>query len=592
MTAASAIAVVRPLVEGRLGGVPLDGDALRSLPKGPWFAGWRFRVDVASVLKPLDIVVDTAFPWSPPRLYLRRPPPLGTFPHLEADGFVCAVPGRLPADPTDPAGIVEYYLRECTGLMAQWDDPDWSATEIADEYLSYLGLRGSVRPIRSLAAPSAFDDHRMAVWRGATQTLIATDEAQIVTWLRNAGLHRAARPRFDHGIVLMPDVLPPPTAMPRTARELLELAETHGAGPALAEAAIAGPRPILVAVLLPTEPHPIMAAYEVPPAIEPTNANGRVRPVYAGFRPAKMPTPVVLARRLGGAVRVSPEKVGRLDAAWVHGRDANAQVAPLQEARVTVVGCGSLGSGVAVALAKAGVGSLDLVDHERLAPENAARHELGLSMVGEPKAAALADAIARWFPHMCRCEGHTRRWQTVRAYAPETLTRADLLVVTIGGWSDEGALEAWRTSLAPRPSAVFGWLEPHAAAAHAVMLPGPGACFGCGLDRFGQSRLKVADWTGITTTRSHPVCGGAFQPYGASALAHAHGLVTDAGLDLLLGATSTEHRIWSGAKRVVEREGGRWSKEWTAFAGEGVDRGGTFERSWARDEECVICGAK
>jgi hypothetical protein len=63
----------------------------------------------------------------------------------------------------------------------------------------------------------------------------------------------------------------------------------------------------------------------------------------------------------------------------------------LTDKQVAVVGCGSLGSKVAVMLARAGVKSFLLVDDDVLLPDNLVRHELDWSEVGTHK----VDAVAR-----------------------------------------------------------------------------------------------------------------------------------------------------------------------------------------------------
>ncbi|TQK17947.1 ThiF family protein [Microbacterium sp. SLBN-154] len=64
---------------------------------------------------------------------------------------------------------------------------------------------------------------------------------------------------------------------------------------------------------------------------------------------------------------------------------------------IAVVGCGSIGSVAADALAGYGVGALHLIDNDRLLWHNLIRHRLGPESVGRFKSAALADAIQeRW----------------------------------------------------------------------------------------------------------------------------------------------------------------------------------------------------
>lgn len=70
----------------------------------------------------------------------------------------------------------------------------------------------------------------------------------------------------------------------------------------------------------------------------------------------------------------------------------------LRSAHVAIVGLGSLGSGIAVALAKAGVGRFTLFDPDMLAPENVARHVGGVGEIGLPKVEVAARAIWRVNP--------------------------------------------------------------------------------------------------------------------------------------------------------------------------------------------------
>ena len=70
----------------------------------------------------------------------------------------------------------------------------------------------------------------------------------------------------------------------------------------------------------------------------------------------------------------------------------------LAEARITVVGVGSIGSAVGHALAMAGVGHLSLVDDDRLLWHNLVRHQSTRRDVGRYKVDAVADAITARSP--------------------------------------------------------------------------------------------------------------------------------------------------------------------------------------------------
>lgn len=65
----------------------------------------------------------------------------------------------------------------------------------------------------------------------------------------------------------------------------------------------------------------------------------------------------------------------------------------LREAKISIIGCGALGSETSDALSKAGVGILILVDKEMFKAHNAVRHCLGTNRVGFPKTLAMAESI-------------------------------------------------------------------------------------------------------------------------------------------------------------------------------------------------------
>ncbi|WP_152048330.1 ThiF family adenylyltransferase [Aureimonas psammosilenae] len=75
------------------------------------------------------------------------------------------------------------------------------------------------------------------------------------------------------------------------------------------------------------------------------------------------------------------------------GRRLDADHGSLSSRRVAVVGCGSLGSKVAVSLARSGVGNFLLVDDDILLPENLVRHELDWREVGTHKTQSVARRI-------------------------------------------------------------------------------------------------------------------------------------------------------------------------------------------------------
>jgi sulfur carrier protein ThiS adenylyltransferase len=94
-------------------------------------------------------------------------------------------------------------------------------------------------------------------------------------------------------------------------------------------------------------------------------------------------------------------------------------------ASVGVAGCGGLGSNVAAALARAGVGRLVIVDHDVVQPSNLNRQQFFLDDLGEPKVDALARSLARMNPFV---EVRAHRTRVTLDNLRELFGRCDVVV--------------------------------------------------------------------------------------------------------------------------------------------------------------------
>ncbi len=97
----------------------------------------------------------------------------------------------------------------------------------------------------------------------------------------------------------------------------------------------------------------------------------------------------------------------------------------LQAARVLVVGAGGLGSPLLMYLAAAGVGTLGIIDDDRVSLDNLQRQIVHATpQVGAAKVASAAESIARLNPHV-RVEAHDER--LTAANALDLIGRYDLV---------------------------------------------------------------------------------------------------------------------------------------------------------------------
>ena len=109
------------------------------------------------------------------------------------------------------------------------------------------------------------------------------------------------------------------------------------------------------------------------------------------------------------------------------------ELAGLEAAKVVLLGAGSLGSKVAVELAKASCGAITLIDHDDYEAGNAVRHELAPLDAGEPKVEGLARHLEQFGPFTQVTNFRFQLGQSPPS--PEILAEiagADLVVETTG----------------------------------------------------------------------------------------------------------------------------------------------------------------
>jgi molybdopterin/thiamine biosynthesis adenylyltransferase len=167
---------------------------------------------------------------------------------------------------------------------------------------------------------------------------------------------------------------------------------------------------------------------------------------------------------------------------------AREPVVDLAGARVAIVGCGSVGSLAAWALASAGVRQLALIDRDTLVADNLRRHACGAADLARPKAQALADLLRAHFPEA-----------TVRTIVADVLERpatcrewvawADVLLVAVDREAPKHLLELQARELS-RP-AVYAGVYGGGWGAEVVFADSPGPCYACCARALGRAGVET-----------------------------------------------------------------------------------------------------
>jgi molybdopterin/thiamine biosynthesis adenylyltransferase len=272
---------------------------------------------------------------------------------------------------------------------------------------------------------------------------------------------------------------------------------------------------------------------------------------------------------------VVPLDTRSLDAALT--RLPDARMAAMRK-KVVIVGCGALGSGIAMMLAKAGVARLVLIDPEVLGWENIRRHELGAVSVGVPKSQALKRRISRSLPEIEEVVAIETSVQRALEKDPRLLDDADLVISATGDWGSDVFLSRTASSRTPHLPVIYTWTEAYALATHAVLLSGEKGHFTDGFDAVGSFMGKASR----AGRKPPPECGNTTSPFGAVEVAQSQAMAAKLALEFL-GGRHQEADVWwtrTAEETTLEDADGSWTEYWIERRGWPPSLGGVTEGAW------------
>lgn len=513
----------------------------------PTSVGWR----LATLGRELVIIVDADFPFGRPRIYLQSM--TDRLPHVERDGKLCL---RNPAVPSDPVTAVASAVGEARQLLRDISDGIEDDDFQEDFGLYWLQDASAKRRARLLVPREQGTGY--GTWFETVEAVYVFESApRAQRWWNHRYGDNLSKLRRAATIEL--SSLPSPALYPSSAAELWKLVEQRSIGGVdiLEELVSQTPKAFPV-VLLGTSPsgrrHAVVVLLSRPSDGRRKASNRRE--MENGYGRGRTPADILFAR-----YTLARLKTEFLDAA--NSRLPYGEEQILSNARVALVGCGALGSGVAKLLAKSGVGHLVLIDPEALGWDNIRRHQLGAAHVGKAKATALSQVIARENPDIGSTAAYCTSLQQLLRTKPEAIENLDLVISCTADWAANAALDEYLTDGAERPAALYAWLEAHALASHAVLIL-PGASFRTGFDPAGHPRMAAT----ASGKLAPPECGGTTSPFGAIELAHAETLTSRLALDFLRRkCLTTTWRTWLTDEISLEDAEGSWAGDWIIARG-------------------------
>ena len=229
----------------------------------------------------------------------------------------------------------------------------------------------------------------------------------------------------------------------------------------------------------------------------------------------------------------------------------------LMSKSVLLVGCGSIGSELALRLTAAGVGSLTISDPDTFSEENLYRHTLSVKDIGRLKTEALADEIRHKHPwaDVTHCHKRLEEWRD-----PVVLQAYDLVVIAIGSPTVERVFAEYCDQERIGMPVMNCWLEGYGIGGHAIMtVPGTKGCWHCAyVDPETLTRGLVSNLNFLTpdqvVMRNQGGCGTQFLPYSGIAAGYTASTAADLAVRFLEGHVNHSSKVsWKGSDMEAKR---------------------------------------
>lgn len=476
-------------------------------------------------IKAVRLVLPPDFPASPCELYVSRDKFL-ELPHIEADGHVCLGLTPIPEDYDDPVAAVVRALSALQDkLLAPAADAAWVAEQFNEEHVSYWAQwcisRRKAADHRPVPSRTYVDVGELGAWASggiagyvpgnSKHRLFSLQVASVTDPHELSTRHRWAEGTLVRGSGLFVRLPNSATWTPRDWPKTLES---------------------LDALIADATDHEVSLAHWVNSTgwaddLVPQKRKKKARPKKSkDAPPGQRPMLVVLVHdgamfgyQLYGSVMprlqppaIEPVHITRVDADWALARDHNLDMLHARrKKRVLLLGAGSLGSPLARALARAGVGQFDIVDAQVMGTENTSRHELGLTDAGYGKAQRIAEKIMQDVPGIVArgFQAEASMWATKNC-KPGVY---DLVIECTAESSVRTFMSHMRAVLFGDCPVIHAWTEPLCSASHVVLsqpaVPWPD-------DDPADELVNASDLSASDTRIKVAACAGGFHPYGAA----------------------------------------------------------------------------
>ena len=554
-----------------------DKDSLHVLQLNPNSIVWRVKVPGKNRLFTLLAAIPATFPDSLPKFYLTESDyfGFGLIPHVDKNHFVCTRDPEVVIlnDICPEKAFVELLEVAVNTLEAGLKGK--LSQDFQDEFLAYWNDVAESRALMTCTIPEMPCVLVMCRVRPPLlQALhvVAQSKSSAISWLTRLGAHRdfvSTEEVLCLRLSRVPDLVPETNG---DVKAIIDGLDSDGVKSIkyFRGDAILGCIPCADDCMLVLWQHPLVQVN--------------------GFRKRRGSTPLYLriSNRKTESVKIMRWHVRRFDRIRLIKRAVDMGFIGRNDVRLAIVGCGSVGSVLAMLLAKSGCGHFTLVDPENLTEENVVRHLCGCSAVATTpkKVEAIKSALEAHLPFV-NCDISDQNVLNVLIDTPQMFDEVNLAIVATGNMSTERRVNDFFIRDASKP-VVYLWLEPYGVAGHVLYIsPNQGGCYRCCFAADGKFIFSVAHDSQQFGKREAG-CQQTFTPYGAADVTMFCAVACKEILDALEEPPDRSVlTTWIGDVEQFQSAGYTIKDDYRAHASYSIHR-----REVLRQETCKLCKSR
>ena len=304
-----------------------------------------------------------------------------------------------------------------------------------------------------------------------------------------------------------------------------------------------------------------------------------------GFRENKVPLEVRLTQTDQKLITGINIKRADMDRILKRGGTNNLLVG--KDSSIALAGCGSLGSYLAMSLARCGISKYLLIDKENLELENVARHLCGFVDASKKmnKVGAVKKRLQEHFPSI-ECDAYDGDVLNLLSQeGTERIEAYDSTIIATGNTGVERRINYLARKKGVRKPIIYLWMEPLGVGGHVLFIhPENGGCFNCCFDGEGQFLYQVVAKDQIFSRREAG-CQTTYLPYSSVDVEHFTSVTCKWILNLMGGKGRKSMLLtWLGDLEGFKSLGFRVSDRYvTDFSY------ATIEKEILPKQECELC---